>query len=359
MGSTRDEIQTRMLSNIDDSYDKTEGSFFYDCTKTTAIELESIENKIDEAKSKLDINNLTGTELTQRVYERTGIERHLATYATTTVNVTGSQGAAINFSDKVSSDTINFIFQESKTVDSSGESSVLVKCELSGPIGNVPAGAIKSFPITLAGLTAVTNPAAVKNGYAEESDADLLERYYERLQIPATSNNKAHYKSWAKEVTGVGEVKMFPLWNGANTVKVVIIDSNKHPASSDLVAAVQNHIDPNSSGLGDGESSIGAYCTVESATGKTINVSFTASKDPAYTDGQRQANAETSIKDYLESIAFVESQVSYAKLSSAILSSKGILDLSSLLVNGGTANIPISQVLPTVESPVLGVVTIA
>jgi uncharacterized phage protein gp47/JayE len=38
------------------------------------------------------------------------------------------------------------------------------------------------------------------------------------------------------EVAGVGGAKIFPLWNGAGTVKVVLVDADMEPASSEIVA---------------------------------------------------------------------------------------------------------------------------
>jgi uncharacterized phage protein gp47/JayE len=343
-----------MLGDISNDYDKTVGSFIYDATKPAAIEMEKIYQGMDDVIDKMTIDNLTGDELTQRVKERTGVDRKPATKANDNVTVTGSVGTVINIGDKVASDTVNFSFVESKTIGAGGTVSVKVECDQDGAIGNVPANAIKYFPVTLPGLTAVTNPNPFTNGFDAESDEELLDRYYERMQTPATSGNKAHYKNWAKEVVGVGDAKVIPLWNGDNTVKVVIIDSNKQPANASVVNSVQTYIDPGVTGLGDGVAPIGAKCTVVSAAGLTVNVSFTATKDPVYTDSQRQANVEASIRDYLKSIAFVESQVSYAKVGAAILNSQGILDYSNLTINGGTININIG----TEQVPVLGGVTI-
>lgn len=344
-----------MLSNVSDDYDKSVGSFIYDATMPAAIELETAYKGMDEVVDKMSIDNLTGDELAKRVKDRTGLDRKPATKSSDYVTVTGTVGTVIKIGDKVSTDTVNYSFSESKTIDGTGQASVLVTCDQYGSIGNVPANAIKYFPVTLQGLTAVTNPNPFTNGYNAESDADLLERYYERIQTPATSGNKAHYKNWAKEVTGVGEAKVIPLWNGDNTVKVIIVDSNKQPAAQSLIDSVQFHIDPGVSGTGDGEAPIGAYCTVVSADGLSINVSFTATKDSAYTDVQRLANVQNNIAGYLKDIAFVESYVSYAKIGSLILQSDGIIDYTNLKVNNGTANIAIqgSQVA------VLGVVTIA
>ncbi|WP_099192236.1 baseplate J/gp47 family protein [Tepidibacter mesophilus] len=364
-------IQDRMLSKISDKYDKSEGEFHYDVTKANSIEFENVNKKINGVEKKLSIENLEGEELEQRVYERTGITKKQSTYSTTTVIINGTEGAIINVGDIVAADTVNFIAQEIKTIDNTEQLEVTVKCELPGSVGNVPVGAIKYFPITISGLNTVTNLNAVTDGYDAETDEQLLERYYERIKTPATSGNKWHYRNWAKEVVGVGDCKVFPLWNGDNTVKVVIIDSNKQPASAELVNEVQNHIDPKGIyiegenkwtlwGTGEGEAPIGAFCTVTSATPKIINTSFVAIKDTSIEDSVRQQSVEDNISSYIKQLAFetdennVPIPISYNKTGSIILDSKGIKDYSNLTMNNLTQNI----ILTNEEVPVMGGVTI-
>lgn len=351
---TKNSIHQEMLKNISDDLDKSVGSFVYDATMPAAIELEGAYKDISKVAKKMSIENLSGDELAQRVKDRTGIDRKPATRATDLVLITGSPGALINKGDKVTSDIVSFSFAESLVVGSSGQTLVRVECDELGTIGNVPTNAIRYFPITLPGLTSVTNPNPFYNGYNAESDADLLQRYYERLRTPATSGNRAHYRNWAREVIGVGNAKVIPLWAGPNTVKVVIIDANKQPASQNLVDEVQHYIDPGITGLGDGAAGIGAFCTVVSATELPIQISLTVTKDPAYTDSQRQANVEAVVREYLQSIAFIENQLSYAKIGALILGTEGILDYTNLLINGGTSNIQIGNE----EVPVLGGVVI-
>ena len=44
---------------------------------------------------------------------------------------------------------------------------------------------------------------------------------------------------------------VFPVWRGCGSVKIVILDSNNMPVSSEFVELVQNIIDPtNKSGAG-------------------------------------------------------------------------------------------------------------
>lgn len=344
-----------MIDNLTGNYDKTQGSFIYDAMKPAAIELENINSEIEIAKEKLSIENLKGEELGERVYQKTGISRKSATKASGYVMFTGTVGAVISEGNLVASDTISFLVKETKEIDDTGKAEVLVECEEYGSVGNVPTGSILYFPITITGIKSVINNADFTNGYDAEADTELLERYYEHIRTPAISGNKYHYINWAKEVTGVGDVKVIPLWNGDNTVKIVIIDSNKQPASTELVAEVQDYIDPNGAGLGEGQAPIGAYCTVVSANSVAINISFTAIKDDSVTDEERLQNVKDNITNYLKEIAFNEKVISYNRIVSIILDSKGIIDFSDLTINNQTTALNLEEE----DVAVLGVVTIA
>lgn len=364
-------IHDRILKNITDEYDKSEGSFIYDVTKPVAIEMEKQGSDIDKAINKLDVENLVGDELGQFIYQRTGIERKPATKATTIVTIQGQEGAKIFKGDLVGTDTVNFISTEDKSIGPTGKMDVIIECEVSGVIGNVPARTIRYFPVSIPGLITVTNYDAVTNGYNAESDNELRQRYYDKIRTPATSGNKYHYLNWAKEVTGVGDVRVIPLWDGDNTVKVIIIDSNKQPANGELVEKVQNHIDPKGEyiaeedrwttwGAGEGQAPIGAFCTVVSAIGKSINTEAVVQKDDNYDLEQIKNNIGKNITEYLKGIAFKNDDnntpipVSYAKAGANILESEGVLDYRNFKLNDGTANIPIS----VEEVAVLGEVVI-
>jgi len=161
--------------------------------------------------------------------------------------------------------------------------------------------------------------------------------------MPITSGNIYHYKKWALEVTGVGNARVVSLWNGDNTVKVIIIDANSQPANSTLINAVQTHIDPSGNGRGQGQAPCGAYCTVVSAT--ALNLAITA--NVVYLAGMTKADVDlainTNIINYLKSIAFNQTYVSYAKIGDLILNTTGVTDYNNLLVNSSNANVAISD----------------
>lgn len=335
----KEEILQSMLEEVSNELDKRPGSFIYDSLAPAASEFAKSDDAIDAVKDKLSIENLSGDELAQQVQERTGITRRLATRAIGVITVTGTGTIQIGDLFETLAGT-QFRAIEVKAIVTSGD--VAIEAVIPGSSGIVASNTITLFPVTLAGFTAVNNAAPTQDGFDAESDADLLQRYYERIQAPATSGNKAHYILWAKEVSGVGLPKIFPLWDGNNTVKVVIIDANRQPASTELVATVQEYLDPGIQGLGEGSASIGAFVTVESATGLNVNIAADIVLSAGFTKEQADVNIEASLTQYLFDIAFVENIVSYAKTGAAILASAGVEDYSGLTVNLGTSNITIT-----------------
>ena len=193
MYRSEEEIKQDMLKNIKNTTDKSQNSLVHDALSPAAIEFALMYMELEEVASKLDVENLEGEELERFIYQRTGIKRKPATKATTVVTISGQEGAKISKGDLVASDTIKFVSLEDKTIGPTGQMTVLVECEVAGTIGNVPAGAIRYFPVSIPGLTSVTNLEPVVNGYDSESDEELRERYYERIRTPATSGNKYHY----------------------------------------------------------------------------------------------------------------------------------------------------------------------
>lgn len=345
MVETVQEIHNRMLKNTGDSFDKSNGSFIYDVTKAAGLEFEKTQNEIAAVEEKLDIENLKDDELARFVYQRTGIKRKLATKAVTTVVISGSEGSTVSQGNLVSTELLNFVVLENATIPQSGQITVFVACELYGAVGNVPANTITRFPVTINGLINVYNPDPVTNGYDAELDADLRQRYYDKLQRPGKAGNVYHYEEWANEVVGVGGVRVIPRFNGPLTMKVVIIDSNKQPASAELIQSVEGHI-KNEMPFGVEELSI------LSASAVDINISVKIIKSSSYTNETIESNIKKSITEYLKSIAFEIDYVSYAKIGGLIIESDGVLDYTDLIVNGGSSNIPIGNE----DIAVLGVV---
>lgn len=343
---TQEQILSRLLSNISSEFDKSVGSFFYDTQKPLAIELELIYSKLEAILLNGFAITAKGEYLDNKVAEQ-GITRKAATYAAGTVIVSGNVGSIISTGDKVASDTLVFTVAQTKYIESSGTATVNVTCDTPGKQGNVPIGAINRFPVTISGLTSVTNAGVIIGGFDEESDDELRERYFEKVSLPATSGSKYHYVMWAKEVEGVGDAKCIPLWNGNGTVKVIIINADKQAADATLIGVVTNHIEE--------ERPIGAEVTVESAQPLVVDVSVSLTLVTGSTQQSALEKVRSNITKCLQKNAFSSEYISYAQIGGCILSCEEVLDYSDLLVNGGSANVEVSET----EVPVLGVITLA
>lgn len=336
-------IHDRMMTNISNDYDKSKGNFVYDVTKPVAVEFAGQQKKIAAVQEKLDVEKLTDDELTRFVYQRTGISRKPATQATTTVIVSGTAGTLVKVGELVGTDTILYTVLEEAVLNESGFAHVRVQCNEFGQIGNVPANTIVNFPASINGLVNVYNPDAVVDGYDEETDHDLRQRYYDKLQRPGKAGNKYQYREWALEVTGVGDAKVFPRYNGPLTMKVVVIDANKLPATSELIEDVKMHIEIEMPfGVED--------LLVISAEELLINLSVALTLMPGYTEEVVKTNIKKNITTHLKEIAFKTSFVSYAKVGALIIDSDGVFDYQNLLINGSTANV----VIPDDGVPVMG-----
>ncbi|MEC0194790.1 baseplate J/gp47 family protein [Paenibacillus taichungensis] len=333
-----EQVLKTLLDGIGDEYDKTAGYMTYDMLKSVSLVAVQLFDRIEDISALIDVENLSGDMLAAFVLQRKGITRTAATNAKGTLLVTGN--GTINIGDLFETPS-GVQFQAVETKNIAGSAYVSISAVMSGVIGNVPANQVVQMPVTLSGITAVTNPEPTHDGYAAETDTSLRERYYIAVRTPPTSGNVYHYLSWAKTISGVGDAKVFPAARGENTVEVVIIDQFKSPASLELVSEVQAYIDPDSTGLGMGEAPIGAKCYVLSATGLPLNISVSVQMAPDITEPELQANIEASITSYLQSIAFDQDYVSYARIGQAVLDSAGVVDYSGLSLNGGIDNIPV------------------
>lgn len=403
---TADEITADILREIPSSYQKSVGFPIWDYARAIAIGgLVKVYDLLKYVCSFGDINNFEYDDLVKFVYQRRGIVANKATFATGSLTVTGN--GTIKAGDLFQTESgLQFEAIETRTILETG--TIAIQCKEAGAVGNVPPKIINVIPISIAGIASVINDAELSGGYDKESKESIIERYLEDIQQPITSNNKNHYKKWAKEVAGVGDAKIKPVWNGNNTVKVVIINANNELADNALINEVQKYIDPfgyevtngtltgyvqnyNESGVqvgekiysdytlqnvlrlaesnefiytsaikhgwgyGNGKASVGAFTTVESAKAKEINVAVNIVLRAGMDIETVKENIRASVDEYLKSTVFNDSYISYALIGSAILKADGVLDYeqASFLVNNAKESIVLTDSDEMVEIAVL------
>ena len=333
MGKTQSEILKDILNNIDSSYNKSEGEFIWDFSNAVAKSISDDYKKQDEEIDRNFVSTAKGKDLDKLIKQRIGKSRKNSTYASGTVKITGNEGTKITIGMLIANNTNNYQITENATIGSSKTVTVNCTCVNSGSTGNTGVGTIIYFPKTISGLQTVTNESAFTNGYDTETDEEYKQRYFDYVGSPATSGNKYHYKNWAMDVSGVGDCTVIP---GAGNVKVIIVNSNKQVADSDLVEKVKSYID-------DNRPVLAGTLTVASATKLEINISVKVNYDSeSYTSTQIKENIEKEITKYLKE-NYSNNFVSYARIGYCILESSGVKDYSNLTINGSTNNVDINN----------------
>lgn len=351
---TEELIRSRILARLPATWDQAEGSILWDVISPVAIELTQAAIWLNEALRRGFASTTFGAYLDARCTEH-GLSRRPASKAQSTGDAIQFQGAAgtlipASFVVSTSStDTIPAIMYQTLrplVLPSSGVGYVDVEALEAGRAGNVAAGAIQHIASPLAGIRSVTNVSVITGGTDEEDDTSLLQRYFQRVRHPSTSGNVSHYMQWATEVPGVGAAKVTELWDGPGTVKVSIVDTDQQPALPALVTTVADHIE-----------TVRPVCvnvTVVSATALNIHVAATIVLASGYTLQTVQDTFKAVLTEYMSSIAFEETYVSYARIGTLLLGTDGVLDYTGLTLNSGTVNVALGDN----QVPVIGIVSL-
>lgn len=192
-------------------------------------------------------------------------------------------------------------------------------------------------------------------GENETSDDDIRTAYFDFVNSIATDGNVSQYIKWCNEFDGIGNSRVFSLWNGPNTVKVSILSVSNGVATDELVNEFQEYLDPGSEGMGNGVAPIGAIVTVSTATPVPINVSATVK----LADGYTNANIiDEHLQEYFSEIAYKKNMLSYMSVGAEILKTEGVEFISNLKINNGTSDVTLGdEKIPVLNNTTWEVVT--
>jgi uncharacterized phage protein gp47/JayE len=362
---TYEALLQEVLDNAPDGIDTRQGSIFYDAVSGVIIKIAELYTDLDLVFTLTQVDTTSGEYLDVKASEY-GLTRHAATNAK--YNAT-FEGTTPESGERFFTGGQYFVLGKT-------DSDVLyLEAETAGTVNNGIISGTPAVPVNnIQGLESVSFGEILEYGTDTEEDESLRQRVREKIGGPAENGNKQHYKTWCESYDGVGKARIFPLWNGPNTVKAVLINPLGLPCSNELVADVQNYVDPAENGytvtidgvtyavgdgLGEGAANLGAHFTAVSALSTVISVSFTAELASSYTVQDAQSAAETAITNYLKNMVLTSEDpadvvVRVSSIGAIIAGLDPILDYSNLKINDGTANIaPGDNYIP-----VMGTVTI-
>lgn len=197
------------------------------------------------------------------------------------------------------------------------------------------------------GLKSATLGEMYAAGTDQESDEDLRQRWKEALAEPAENWNKQQYKIACESYDGVGRAIITPLAYGTCTVKSLIISSEGTAPPSLLIEQIQEDMDPESKGIGQGRVPLGCKFYAVAAGQEAVSISFDVVVDAGYTLESTREAVRQKLIHYMKEIALgtpdeENMTVQYMKIIGILVGTEGIKDLANLRLNGSPENISIS-----------------
>jgi uncharacterized phage protein gp47/JayE len=333
---TKAAILQRMLDASPADIDKRQGAPTYDLLSPASIEMALAFIELDNVLNFGFVDTTYGAYLDSAASEY-GVTRKPAVKSFGALTFSGANGTVIPIGTRASTgggETVYFTTTTAGTI-SGGSVTVAAEASEAGASGNVGIGAVNTVVGDLVGVVTVANAFNFVGGSDAETDDALRARVLERARRPATSGNAAQYRQWALEVAGVSDAKVYPVWAGAGTVKVVLLDADKTAPDSTVVTAAATYI--------ESVRPIGATVTVAAATEVAINISVDVTLGSGATLTAVKAGIESGVREYLKTLAFTDATVRYARIANVILDVPGVVDYASLTVNSGTGNVVIAD----------------
>lgn len=343
-------IMERMLSRVPDDIDKRQGSIIYDALAPAALEMAEIYQGADMVLNEVFADTASFYYLLKHGAGR-GLKLKEATKALWKCSFSPSN-IEIPIGYRFNNGDYNLVVKKRE-----GDGIYTLECETAGIDGNYCFGNL--IPIDhIDGLETANIVSLIVPGEDEESEEEYRLRYFASIDSQSFGGNIADYKEWVSDIQGIGAVKVYPVWKGGGTVKLVIINSEHDKPSEELVSLVQETIDPEKyHGLGMGIAPIGHTVTVVGVDEIEVNIDTKITFKSTYTFESTKAKIEEVIDTYLNRLSMTWADEDYlvvriSQVENYILQLDEVLDIMDTKINGVEENL----ILHADAIPVRGVI---
>ena len=327
----------RMLDKVPSNVDKREGSIIYDALAPCAVELQLMYIELDNILKETFANTATREYLIMRAKER-GLKPFESKSAVLKGLFTPIE-LEVPIGSRFSLDDLNY-----RVVDKITDGVYILKCETKGKVGNSKFGDL--IPIDyINGLETAKLSDVLILGEDEEDTEDFRHRYFESFESQSFGGNIADYKEKIGRMQGVGALKVIPVWNGAGTVKLIIINSDYTVPTDDFLKIIKEKTDPSEyTGKGYGIAPIGHKVTVEGVVNKIIDIKLKITYQKGYDFDMCRSYIEKTIDNYfLELAKKWDSEdkiiVRISQIETRILNVPGVIDVGDTVLNEQNTNL--------------------
>lgn len=339
---TYENLMNEKLRNIPSSVDKREGSIVWDAMAPNSLETAMMYQELETYYKETFGSTASRTYLIERAKER-GIYPKPASQGI----YLGQFNIEIPIGSRFSLELFNYIviekFEESEEITLF---EYKLQCE---NVGSEPNGNFGNLiPIDyIPGLTTAKLTEILIPGEDEEETERFRKRYLESFEPQAFGGNIKDYEEKTMSISGVGAVKVTPVWAGGGTVRLTILDSIYSAATSTLIETVQEIIDPTQDGSGLGLAPIDHIVTVDAPIQIPINIATVVELDNTEWNNIK-GEVEKILEEYLlelrkEWATNPSVTVRIAQIESKILTVKGVVDIGSTAINGNQENFALDK----------------
>lgn len=346
------------VSTMDSELDTRTGSVIYNALAPIALELETVYHEMDMILDETFLETASKEYLIKHG-NQIGLNINEATYA----HFKGEFDSDVEIGSRFNLDKFNYSIIN-KISDPVGENKFYIfelVCETAGAEPNAYLGDLT--PITFVNKLSYAKLTSVLIYGEDEEDVEAF-RY--RLQVhvkkPPINGNVSQYDEWLSEYDGVGKYRTVSCWNGVNTVKLLVLNSEDKAASAELIEQVQEYFDPPTSpinddvtdstypqgrGMGNGQAPIGAIVTVDTITEIPVVITCEVQLNDGYTSA---VTAQKAVEEYLKSIALSNTIIAYMPIAAVIYNDECVKDVVSLRidVNGRVMDTNVTPFVPSV-----------
>lgn len=176
-----------------------------------------------------------------------GVQRKAAVGAAGTVRFAGANGAVVPAGAELTRiDGSAYVTAAAVTI-AGGEAIAAVEAVDGGPATDMATDSQLTLSSAIAGVNAVATVQSpgLTGGADEESDADLLGRFLQRVRQPPEGGSVSDYERWALQLPEVTRAWVYPAYVGVGTVGITFVldgRENIFPLSADLLA-MEAHLD--------------------------------------------------------------------------------------------------------------------
>ncbi len=344
---TYETIMEEMLDTTDESIDTRQGSIIWDTVAPTALENAQMYVDMDRLLSETFADTAGYYYLIKRAAER-GVFVRQGTPA-----ILKAQVEPVDIDIPINTE-FNIGELNYSVTEKLGDGFYCLTCNESGTEGNNTVDDV--IPLEdVAGLEVIDVVGIIASGTDDEDVEHLRERYYASFDEVAFGGNKAEYREKTKELTGVTACKVYPVWNGGGTVKLVILGADHRAASAKVVSDVQEAIDPTQDGTGVGIAPIGHVVTVESAVEVAIDIACQISYMRGYAWEDIEEDFAAAVEIYFQELRETWEDadgliIRMGRIESILLDIQGVADVTGLTVAGAAGN----HSLEEIQVPIVG-----